>query len=274
MSDLTPYIYRYHSTYRPEIYFNGGEDNGDNLFLGIELEFDTRKHDVGSRENKIDLIQKSNNIFENNTYIYYMLDGSLTKGLEMITQPATYNYHMEMRNKYEELFSMIKEKGFKSQSYKDCGLHIHFNRSFFSTNEDLYIINLLYLIEKFWKDLVLLSRRNYDALQRWARKDDKNPEDVIKEIKNRPSARNRYHAINLVNYNTIEFRFYRGTLDIDDFMAIIELTKNLIVCAKNKNTIELQSMKFSDLLTSPILIKYSNKCHRKSAIDRLPEHLK
>lgn len=272
MSNLEAYIYRYHSSCRPAVYFCGGEDNGENLFLGIELEFDTRSYSVASRANKIDLIEKSNKIFNNNTYIYYMNDGSLWQGLEMITQPATYDYHCDNIEKYKQLFNEITEHGFKSQSFQSCGLHIHFNRSYFNDNEDLYTINLLYLVEKFWKDLVLLSRRNYNKIVRWADKYNKKPEDVLEDVKKYRV--DRYRAINLTNRDTIEFRIYRGTLNIDDFMATLELTKNLIVASKTKSVMELQQMKFEDLITSENLKRYNKFCHRKSAIDKLPYDLK
>ena len=272
MSNLEAYIYRYHSTCRPAVYFCGGEDNGENLFLGIELEFDTRDYMVGSRSNKIDLIEKSNKIFNNNTYIYYMNDGSLSQGLEMITQPATYNYHYENIERYKQLFNEITEHGFKSQSFQSCGLHIHFNRTYFKDNEDLYTINLLYLVEKFWRDLVLLSRRNYYKIVKWANKYYKKPEEVLDDAKKYRT--DRYRAINLTNRNTIEFRIYRGTLNIDDFMATLELTKNIIVAAKTKNVYELQNMKFEDLITSDNLKRYNKVCHRKSAINKLPNELK
>lgn len=274
--ELSPVIYRYHSENRPSVYFNGGEDNGNNLFLGIELEFDTRDTHIGNRNNKLDTIAKSNEIFGNRTFAYYMNDGSLSHGLEMITQPATWDYHNSISDKYSKLFDMITEHGFKSQSYQSCGLHIHFNRSYFNDgNEDLYTMNLLYLVEKFWRDLVLLSRRDYSRLQRWADKYYEKPDEVVKRYKDVYGyGKSRYRAVNLCNSNTIEFRIYRGTLDINDFMATLELTKNLIVAAKTKTVNELQDMKFDELLTSRNLLKYSNKCHRKNAINRLPNELK
>ena len=270
----SPMIYRYHSANRPDVEFYGGKDDGKNLFLGIELEFDTRNSSIGNRYNKFDLIKKSNDIFESNSYIYYMNDGSLTYGLEMITQPATYEYHFSSIEKYRALFSEICNHGFKSQSYQSCGLHIHFNRNYFYENPDLYTMNLLYLVEKFWKDLVLLSRRNYNKIIRWANKYNQKPEEIVDTYKYRKWQLGRYKAINLTNINTIEFRIYRGTLDIDDFMATIELTKNLIVAAKTKSVDELHEMKFEELLTSDNLIRYNKKCHRKSAINKLPNDLK
>ena len=279
-------IYRYHSCNRPKLYFINKDktlsedeqnfiENKNQLYLGIELEFDSRIVEVGFRNNKINLIHSSNQIFGNNTFAYYMNDGSLSHGLELITQPATYEVHEEILDKYTEVFNMIKEHGFKSDSYSTCGLHIHFNRNYFDDNPDLYTINLLYLTEKFWKDLVLMSRRNYDRLTRWANKYSDEPQKIVDDMKhNRYYHCDRYKAINLTNENTIEFRIYRGTLVPEFFMAILELTRNMIIFAKTRTPEELQSLDFMSLITSERLKKYYNLCHRKSALNKLPDFLK
>ena len=81
------------------------------------------------------LIDMSNEIFGNNTFAYYMRDGSLSKGLELITQPATFNAHEALEDKYRQLFAAIKDHGFGSDRFQTCGYHIHFNRGYFSDND-------------------------------------------------------------------------------------------------------------------------------------------
>ena len=279
-------IFRYHSLYRPKVYFVNKDrvlcaeeqiepSNANEIYLGIELEFDTRSDSVGKRSNKLHLINESNDIFGNNTFAYYMNDGSLTKGLEMITQPATFEAHVSIEDKYTELFETIKEHGFKSDSYSTCGLHIHFNRNYFNENPDLYTVNLLYLTEKFWKDLVIFSRRNYEKIQRWADKYYEKPESVVNKFKTSVFVNHyeRYKAINLTNPNTIEFRLYRGTLIPEYFFATLELTRNMIYFAKNKSVSELQLLTFEDLLTSENLLRYNKFCHRKSVMKKLPSNI-
>ena len=277
-------IFRYHSLYRPKLYFINEESvltpvqqkelSADRIYLGIELEFDSRDRYIGKRANKIELISKSNEIFGNNTFAYYMNDGSLTNGLEMITQPATFEVHTSIEEKYKMVFNTIKEHGFKSDSYSTCGLHIHFNKNYFNENPDLYTVNLLYLTEKFWKDLVIFSRRNYNKIQRWADKYYEKPESVVDKFKKYGAIHSdRYRAINLTNSDTIEFRIYRGTLVPEYFYAILELTKNMIYFSKNKSVSELQSLKFEELLTSENLIRYNKFCHRKNVMKDLPSYI-
>ena len=90
-----------------ERYFNPNEEyhSLDYVpFMGFELEFNTVHHDIGRRSNLIDLIQKSNNIFGNNTFIYYMRDGSIGYGLEMISQPATYEFYLAHKDLLKQNF--------------------------------------------------------------------------------------------------------------------------------------------------------------------------
>jgi hypothetical protein len=54
----------------------------------------------------------------------------------------------------------------------------------------------------------------------------------------------------------------------------MELTRNMIVAAKEKTDEELKDMKFSDLLTTEELVKYSRKRHHKSVIKALPDIVK
>lgn len=283
---LKPVIYRYHSENRPNVdFYSLDKDNKplitdesleDVLYFGFELEFDTRQIIAKRLDNKKQLIKKSNLLFNSRSFLYYMYDSSVRNGLEAISQPATFEYHLSNYEKYKELFSIIREHGFKSETYQSCGLHIHFNKDFYCQDLERYTVNLLYLIEKFWRNLVLLSRRNYSSIVRWADKYNKQPKATWDEYNGTVyhSHFSRYKALNLINYNTYEFRMYRGTLIVEDFFAILELTKNLIILAKTKTAEELQMLQWNEVInTSDRLIKYNKKCHRATAIKRLPSDL-
>jgi hypothetical protein len=66
----------------------------------------------------------------------------------------------------------------------------------------------------------------------------------------------RYYAVNLTNRNTIEFRMFRGTMNIETFFATMELVDNIVKLCKDKTTNEIQTMNFEDLLTTDRLLKY------------------
>ena len=239
-------IYSYHHSHNKELKFFGGVDNGKELFLGTELEID-------NGNDREDTARAMKNAMPTN-FITMENDGSLDYGFENITQPATLEYHTSIRNNYEDMFQIAKENGFRSHNTSTCGYHIHFNRSFFEDKEDECIAKLLYLVEKFWDELVKFSRRNYDNLDRWAKKYDKTPNEVVEDMK--CYNLDRYHAINLTNRNTIEFRMFRGTLNIETFIATLQLVDTIVRYVKEHTNNDIQSLQFTDLLITDELKTY------------------
>ena len=137
--------------------------------------------------------------------------------------------------------------GYKSHDTKTCGIHVHFNRSFYKKNDELYTSRLLYLVDKFWNQIVIFSRRNVYSMDRYALKKDQSVKEFYK--KNQSGLHeDHYYSLNISNIDTIEFRMFKGTLKIDTFMAILEFVRNCILCAKNHTSVEIQKMDFEELL--------------------------
>lgn len=277
--DLEPYIYRYHSPNKPSVFFNCVKDKNTDamnaqykqLYMGVELEFDSRNVRTGSRYNKLNIIEKSNNIWGNNVYLYYMLDGSLSHGLEMISQPSTFEFYQANYSKFDSTFKTILEAGFKSDTYRSCGLHIHFNKDFYGSNPSENIEKLLTIMDKFWKEFVIFTQRNYESLLRYAHKHTKVPKEVVNDM-NHGMFPDRYTAININNRNTIEFRIFRGTLNTDKFFMILEFVKNIIMYAKNHTLEEIGNMQFEDLLTTEEMKRYFKKCHTAAMLRQIEEY--
>ena len=200
-------------SYKPSPEFLG---NGA-LFMGIELEIDG----AGATEENAREIQAA----EENIYI--KRDGSLDDGMEIVSHPATLEYHKNKMG-WAELMQTALHLDYTSHDAKTCGLHIHVNRNFFGVDteeQEQGIQRVLYFIEKFWDNMLTFSRRTEEQLGRWADKyglnDGETPVELYEKAKN---ARARYKAINLLNRNTIEFRLYRGTLKYNTFIATLQLT--------------------------------------------------
>ena len=66
------------------------ENSDKNMFIGIELEINREHSDLDIRKKCVD------NICENNEYIYCKMDGSVSNGFEIVSQPCTYNAHNQM----------------------------------------------------------------------------------------------------------------------------------------------------------------------------------
>lgn len=91
-------------------------------------------------------------------------------------------------------------------------------------------------------------------MNRWAKKPDADIQetdtldDVIEKVKN--GSDSRYYAVNLENWNTIEFRMYRGTLNLSTIMATLQFTKALCFYAKNTELEECMKVSWSELATA------------------------
>lgn len=237
------YVLPYHR-YTPPIDFCGSNHNNTVPYLGVELEVDEGGESNRNVKQLMKLVNPKDKMF-----VYCMHDGSLREGFEIITQPATLKYHTSIKGVYEKMFEFLLKKGYLSHDTATCGIHIHFNRNFYEENEELYITRLLYLVDKFWDEIVRFSRRNQRRLDRYSKKVDINPKDYYKWSNKSGNHDYHYYAVNLANENTIEFRMFKGSLNINTFMATLQFVHNCIICAKEKTAEEIQHMEFEELIT-------------------------
>ena len=238
-------ICNYHAHHSADPIFYGDTENNAHPYLGVELEVD-----MGGYYD--DVADEVKNIMGYD-FIYQESDGSIDDGFENITQPATLKYHESKEDDYHKMFRYLVHKGYRSHNTRTCGLHVHFNRSFFD-NKDEYIENLLYIMDKFWNEMSKFSRRTNNRLNEWARKHEKTPTEIIIDMHNHNET--RYYAINLTNNDTIEFRMFRGTLNPNSFFATLEMVDNIVTKAKYCTKEELENMTFEDLLTTDRLKAY------------------
>ena len=267
-NDYEPLIYRYHSGCRPHVQFyltpSEVEQKENNLYIGFELEFDYTKRTLSPTDKKR-VIKDNNNILGSSEYLYYMLDGSVRNGLEMISQPSTYKFYLLNRNNFENVFNSVKSHGYVASSA--CGLHFHINKDFFSsdlTSDEYYssLQKLLTIWDKFWPDLVKLSKRTPQKLYRWAGKYNISPNAIVDKIVdcNVRGARNpsfsKYMAVNLNHNDTIEFRIFSSTLDLDEFYAMLKFVVNVAYTAKYKDDEYIKDCEFQSLISGENLTKF------------------
>jgi hypothetical protein len=208
--------------YKPNPIFYGG-----NAGYGVELEIDDGKY----KEEAAEYINKAGI-----DHIYLKEDGSLSHaGFEIVTHPATLDYHVN-RFPWTDICEAALFYGYRSHDTDTCGLHIHASRSLFGTTQmeqDLTIAKIILLIDR-WYDshIVRFARRDINKMRQWADKPnaDIKPEDGEFDAvhKSKKSADSRYKAVNLCNYNTVEFRFFRGTLKRDTIIASIQWVDTII----------------------------------------------
>ena len=246
--DKFRYIHEY--GYKPVPIFYGDSDR----YFGIELEIDGAGKDDDYAE---ELLNIGN---ENGEHIYIKSDGSLDDGMEIVSHPMTLDYHKNFC--WKDIMRKAISLGYRSHQTSTCGLHIHVNRdSLAETREeqDEVISHVLYFVEHHWNELLKFSRRSEYAMNRWAsRYGYENSSKAILE-KAKKGGKGRYAAVNLMNYSTIEFRLFRGTLKYSTFLATLELVNAIIETALYYSEEELHKLSWSEFvrrLKEPELIQY------------------
>lgn len=208
-------IYQYHEFDDWEL-FSTPKDNEDTFYIGRELEIDNGKNE-----------QRASECVYENLKAVCMRDGSLNNGFEIVTHPQTFNYIMDNRETIKKTFETLIDCGYESHNAETCGLHFHVTAP--KENRDIIVSRLWAILEAYKNEIVRLSRRK-DSQLHWCKwLTDERPQKSIQYyyIKNMSKDFTRYLAINNTNRKTIEFRFFRGTLNFDTYMAAVEFINNL-----------------------------------------------
>ncbi len=236
-------------SYKPDPEFHG---EGSRYF-GVELEVDKAGCD---EDNAIEILDIANDKPEDRLYI--KRDGSLNDGMELVSHPMTLDYHKDVMS-WGEIMDRLVEMGYRSHKTSTCGLHCHINRTAFGKDYDeqeSVIARILYFVEHHWAELLRFSRRTQAQMERWANRygmKDK-PKELMDDVKKRCS--NRYTCVNILNYNTIEFRMFRGTLKYNTFIATLQLIDSICDVAISMSDEEMPNLSWSEFVDSLDKDKY------------------
>lgn len=236
--------------YKPNPYFHrhdsSDEERINKLFMGVELEIDKGDYKVSCAEELTDL-------GDSETLFYLKSDCSLDDGIEIVTHPCTLQYHLN-DFPWNDIHKIARRNGFTSHDANTCGLHVHVSKAALGDTDmekDLTTAKIIMLVDRFWDEMVSFSRRDYQRLARWACKpnaemeDTDSEEDIIR--KSKELSYNRYYAVNLCNWNTIEFRLFRGTLNVNTILATLQFVDNLVRFAKEIRVADIQNAKFINI---------------------------
>lgn len=221
----------------PKFIFHPAIENPTQLYLGVELEID-----VGGRNEKI-ARQVIDNLGEDN--VYCKADSSVQQGFEIVTHPCTFTYHQTLQ--YERVFEELIKQGYRSHDVTTCGLHVHFNRTFFGEDkltQDLNVSKLLYIFEKYWPQIIMIARRDSNTYaKRFFIGANESPLDIYVKAKNT----NKYGVINLQHPDTIEIRIFKGTLKYNSFISTLEFVNTLIPIIRNTDIYEIQKLNWEGI---------------------------
>lgn len=230
------YIHSY--SYKPNPVFHGR----GTMFFGVELELDKGGEDDDKAEEILSCTDSD--------HLYIKHDGSLDDGMELVSHPMTLEYHQNSMP-WKNIVETAVDLGYRSHQTGTCGLHVHVNRKAFScdrSEQDEVISRILYIVERFWQEMLKFSRRTEYQIDRWAArygiKD--NPKQVMDNAKK--GNRGRYACINLCNYNTIEFRIFRGTLKYNTFIATLQMVEHICLTAMEMTDEEITSLSWPEFI--------------------------
>lgn len=198
---------QYHG-YRPHLIFHGDGP----MYLGMELEIEIpERRDEATYAGRLLKSVKPD-------VIYFQEDGTIRHGFEMTTHPMSYPWAME--HFPWELLTRMEEDG--CSTHHGVGLHIHVSRAAFDGSE-CHLYRWLKFIYRNERQAKVLGRRSNDE---WASFHPDHRQAIKYMIKQEDmrrgydrhgnytpaAARIRYQAVNPLNADTLEVRFFASSV--------------------------------------------------------------
>lgn len=255
-------IYGYHD-YHPEWNFLGN-DTTAHCVMGVELEIDEGGEDsIAAVEiTRAGGFPADSEAEKPDPMYICSHDGSLDNGFEIISQPATLSFHTTAYKdgfgyNWEALMEKALDLGYRSHDPGTCGLHVHINRSWFENASvpPEMAISILVMNNAEW--LTKFSRR-----KRWGYCQFPSPEHFTSEAFETPESelfkdaivklrrlnsffQGHGSALNFNNPDTIEIRFFRGTLNYHTFVASLQLVDMMTYAMRHFDLIDLAKVNFN-----------------------------
>lgn len=222
------------------------EDDGKSIPLGFELEVDKPNRDTDNNA-MADFVNGTSG------YTYVKRDGSLDSGMEIVSHPATLEYHMSKKDTWGDIFDqLLSDGGYTSHDAGTCGLHVHISLKALEDKNPNAVNNMLFIMDHFWSKFVKFSRRTESQLDHWARRYSRMHGDYEDWKRQAKGTRDRYYALNLQNKYTVEIRMFRGTLNLDTFIATLQFVDVLCrKCIEITDLRVLQALTWLELVESP-----------------------
>ena len=199
-------------SYKPQPNFYHMDNETDNLYLGVELE-------IGGLRNYDNVYTFCDN--HAGSIFYFKTDASIHgAGCEIVTHPATLAYHLSDKSGWEEIFEDFHNHGFISGSATNTGLHIHVNKNCLTTKQ---IKKIDLLVNQYESLFSIIGRRTGNRYCAYTQK-------TYSQLGYSVS---RYQSVNFSNGNTVEFRFFNGTNNVEELFASLECVKMIVLISEN-----------------------------------------
>lgn len=214
---------------KPDLEFLGKDKS--NLYLGLELETEIYG-DIDSASTFASQALQGVAILKH--------DGSIgrsggsrvgNEGFEIVTQPHS---HLHFREHSQVLWDTIDKlrTNYRARSWdakSNCGIHIHISRKGFSSGSHTH--RFLSLVYQNSEQMMKFAGRKSD----YARFNDcytfdeyDRPVFSLKHKLDRHANTERYTAVNTQNRDTLELRFFRGTMNSKGVLATLDLAHAMV----------------------------------------------
>lgn len=233
------------------IFFKNNDEIEPREYIGAEIEVEPKSY--------ADVNGVLNAIRKNNINAEGEEDSSLDYGgVEIVTHPETWEYKLSHKQNYINLFEDLKNLNYGDDG--SAGLHFHVSRP----NDDI-ITRIIVILESFKNEIKKLSRRGGNfgwskfLTDYYSTNEDKYKYQSTKYLKENyvKHSHDRYLALNLNNTNTIEFRFFNGANNFEEFWGALQFIHNIMDVAYSDK--ELNTIKWKDLLQGEELINQAIK---------------
>lgn len=192
------------------------------LYLGVELEVECTHH--------VDAEDKAHEwLAADATFLRCKHDSSLDDGFEIVTAPAS--LELQKAHWARLLSDADLKEGLRSWDTNTCGMHVHASRKALSP---LQLGKLLVFLNspKTHQPIVRLAGRTSEDYAAFASK---------KVSDGGKAGGERFEALNLCNFATIEFRIFKGTLRLQHVLANIEFCHAAICWAKDVSLQDIET---------------------------------
>ena len=233
---------------RNPLHFLGKEN--DYMFYGIEKE--VQVYENKSRNEIVDLFRDCFN--QEQTNIICKRDGSLhhQKGFEMSSTNCSFDYHK--KTFWNDFYDLKPAQYVKAYDGKDCGIHIHFNRSAYTEN-NLRSLNCFYNNPKNKKLIVDIAGRDETTYCRFV------PSITFDDPIRTNGSEYKYRVINYNNKDTVEVRIFRANLKQISFFRYLEFVHSVNLWIKDHDTTEYEKItwvEYFDWLLKNLSKDFSN----------------
>ncbi|ATG92347.1 hypothetical protein [Methylomonas koyamae] len=187
--------------YKPEPVFFG---TGSKLFLGLELE-------LNLEERSCDLPTLAGACLQILPYCYAKKDRSIRYGFELVSHPATLNYHRTAWSQALPAWNRIR------QTHRFCcagqtGIHVHLSKAFFSAAE---LAKLVYFCNQ-PTNRDFLAAIGQRPLGHWSRSEAGGIKQALS------GEYDRYRVLNCNPAATVELRLFNGSERWEDILKNLE----------------------------------------------------